>query len=84
MTSLAAVRPLMVRTPSEGGQSMSTVSYSAIRGSRARASTCSRPVRVIRCTSAPARSIVAGKADEVAALHQYVGCFGPAGEHVVQ
>ena len=43
------------------GQSMRMRSYRSRTGSSARASTCSRPVRVRRWTSEPARSMVAGQ-----------------------
>src|SRR5207237_1335200 len=53
-TSRAAVSPLIVQMPSDGGQSMSTASYSGNSGSSARRSTYSRPVLESRCTSATA------------------------------
>ena len=77
----------MVSTPREGGQSMSTMSYWSSTGSSARARTCSRPVRVNRWTSAPARSMVAGtnvEPGDVGNGKADVGHLGASDEDVVE
>ena len=60
MTSSAAARPFTVRSPSDGGQSMSTTSYSLRTASSARLSLSSRLNAGTSSISAPARSRVAG------------------------
>ena len=60
-TSSAAVSPLTVSTPSDGGQSMSTVSNGvAHRVDRARRARARDRCASRRCTSEPARSMLAG------------------------
>ena len=76
----------MVSTPRDGGQSRRITSYSSATGASARASTCSRPVRVSRCTSEPARSMVAGRMSSPSTLRHHatrVGGLHLAHEHVM-
>ncbi len=60
ITSSAAVSPLSVSTPSEGGQSMITTSNWSLTLASARLRAYSRPARINNIASAPARSMLAG------------------------
>ena len=60
MTSSAAVNPLSVSTPSDGGQSTTTTSNSSPNLSSARLSAYSRPARISSIASAPAKSMLDG------------------------
>ncbi|CKT11557.1 Uncharacterised protein [Mycobacterium tuberculosis] len=60
MASSAAVSPLRVSTPSDGGQSMMTTSNRSENLANARLSAYSRPARISSIASAPAKSMLAG------------------------